>query len=94
VIAPQTPEEKARARLHAKVTAAAAAATAAGKHEGHWHLHRIALPVGPGDFTPYEALDYAEEELSLFGELLEHLAEALGPDHGRAIAQRGLEAGQ
>ena len=90
----QTPEDEARARLQARITAAAAAATTAGKHEGHWHLHHITLPVGPGDFTPYQAPEYAEEELSPFGELLERLAEALGPDHARAIAQRGLEAGQ
>jgi hypothetical protein len=93
-MAHRTPEEKARARLYAQVTAAAAAATAVGKHEGHWHLHFAALPAGPGDFTPYEAPEYAEEELSPFAELLELLAEALGPGHARAIAQRGLEAGQ
>jgi hypothetical protein len=93
VIAPQTPEE-AWARLHTQVSAAAVAATAAGKHEGHWHLHFAALPTGPGDFTPYQAPEYAEEELSSFGELLERLVEAFGPDHARAIVQRGLEAGQ
>jgi len=90
----QTPEDEARARLQTHATAAAVAAPMAGKHEGHWHLHHIALPSGPGDFTPYQALDYAEDELSPFGELLERLAEALGPDHARSIAQRGLEAGQ
>jgi hypothetical protein len=92
-MAHQTPEE-ARVRLHAQVTAAAAAATAAGKHEGHWHLHFAALLAGPGDFTPYQAPEYAEEELSPFAELLERLTEAFGPDHARAIVQRGLEAGQ
>jgi len=92
-MAHQTPQQ-ARARLHAQVTAAAAAATAAGKHEGHWHLHYIALPGGPGDFTPYEAPEYAEEDLSPFGELLQRLAEALSPDHALAIAERSLEAGQ
>jgi hypothetical protein len=92
-MAPQTPAE-ARARLQAQVTAAAAAASAVSKHQGHWHLHFAALPAGPGDFTPYQAPEYAEEELSPFAELLERLAEALGPDHARAITQRGLEAGQ
>jgi hypothetical protein len=92
-MAPQTPQE-ARARLHAQVSAAAVAATAAGKHEGHWHLHFAALPTGPGDFTPYQAPEYIEEELSPFAELLERLTEALGPDHDRVIAQRGLEAGR
>jgi hypothetical protein len=89
----QTPEEKARAILQARVTAAAAAASVAGKHEGHWHLHHIALPGGPGDFTPYEAPEYVEEELSPLGELVEHLTELLGLDHARVIAERGLEAG-
>jgi hypothetical protein len=92
-MAHQTPQE-ARARLHAQVTAAAAAASAASKHEGHWHLHYIARPADPGDFTPYQAPEYAEEELSPFGELLHRLAEAFSPDHALAIAERGLEAGQ
>jgi hypothetical protein len=90
----QTPQEKARARLLAQVLGAAAAAEAAGKHEGDWRLHHVALPAGPGDFTPYPVPEYAEEELSPLGQLLERLAEALGPDYARAIAQRGLEAGQ
>jgi hypothetical protein len=90
----QTPEMKARARLLAQVLGAAAAAEAAGKHEGDWRLHHVALPVGPGDFTPYPVPEYAEEQLSPLGQLLECLAEVLGPDHARAIAQRGLEAGQ
>jgi hypothetical protein len=88
----QTPEEKARARLQAQVTAAAAAADGAGKHEGHWHLHHIALTSGPGDFTPYEGPEFVEEELSPLVELLEHLAEILGLDYARVIAERGLEA--
>ena len=50
----QTPEENARTMLQAPVTSAAAAAPVAGKHEGHWYLHHIALPSGLGDFT-YEA---------------------------------------
>jgi hypothetical protein len=90
----QTPQEQARARLLAQVLGAAAAAEAAGKHEGDWRLHHIALPEGPGDFTPYPVPEYAEEELSPLGQLLERLAEALGPDHAPAIAQHGLEAGQ
>ena len=61
-----------------------------GKHEGHWHLHHIALP---GDFTPYEAPEYVEEELSPLGQLVEHLAEVLGMDHVRVIAHCGMEAG-
>jgi hypothetical protein len=81
----QPPQDKARPRLQAQVTAAAAAAPIAGKHQGHWHLHHIALPVGPDDSTPYQAPEY---------ELPERLAEALGPDHARAIARRGLEARQ
>lgn len=90
----ETPEEKARARLHAQVTAAVAASPRADKHPAHWQLHHIALTGGPGDFTPYPAPEYAEEELSPFGELLERLTEILGPDHARTIAQRGLEAAQ
>ena len=89
----QAPEEKARARLQAQVSAAASAAPVAGKHEGHWHPHHSALTVGPGDFTPYDAPEYAEEELSPLGELLGHLAEALGLDHARMIAEGGMEAG-
>jgi hypothetical protein len=94
----KTPEEEARARLHAQILGAVGAAGVApgmGRHPGHWQLHHIALPGGgPGDFTPYQAPEYIEEELSPFGELLEHLAEILGPDHAQAIALRGLEAGQ
>jgi len=89
----QTPGEKARAMLHAQVAAAAAAAPVAGKHEGDWHLHLIALASGPGDFTPYEAPEYVEEELSPFGELAAHLDEVLGLDHAQVIAERGIEAG-
>ena len=73
--------------------AAAEAAPGAGKHEGHWQLHHIALTSGPGDFTPYEATEDIEEELSPLGELLEHLAGPLDPDHARVITERGLEAG-
>ena len=90
----QTPQEKAWARLLAQVLGASAAAEAAGKHEGDWRLHHIALPAGPGDLTPYPVPEYAEEELSPLGQLLERLAEVLGPDYARATAQRGLEAGQ
>jgi hypothetical protein len=77
-------------RLLSHVSAAVAAAEAAGQHEGQWHLRPIALPDGPGDFTPYE---YAEAELSPFGELLGRLSEVLGPDHTQAIAEREVEAG-
>jgi hypothetical protein len=74
-MARQTPEEEARARLRDQVAGAAAAAPAIGMHEGHWSLHHIALPAHmPGDFTPVPAPEYAEEQLSLFGELLERLA--------------------
>lgn len=90
----QTPEEKARARLLAQVLGAAAAAEASGQHEGHWSLHHIALPRKmPGDFTKTPVPDYVEEEFSLFGELLGHLAEMLGLDHAQAITERGMEAG-
>ena len=92
-MAHQTPEERARARLQAQVTAAAEVSPGAGKHEGHWHLHHLALTSGPGDFTPYQAPDYIEEQLSPLGEFLEHLAEILGPDYARVIAERGPEAG-
>ena len=53
-MAPQTPEEQARARLQAQVFAAAAGSAATGTHEGHWSLHHLALASGPGDFTPYQ----------------------------------------
>jgi hypothetical protein len=53
----------------------------------------IALPGGPGDFTPYEAPEYVEEKLSPLGELVEHLAEVLGMDYVRVIADCGMEAG-
>ena len=91
-MAPQTPEEQARARLQAQVFAAAAGSAATGTHEGHWSLHHLALASGPGDFTPYQAPEYVEEELSPLGEFLEHLAEVLGADHARVVAERGLEA--
>jgi hypothetical protein len=53
----------------------------------------IALPGGPGDFTPYEAPEYVEQELSPLGQLVEHLAEVLGMDHVRVIADCGMETG-
>jgi hypothetical protein len=90
----QTPEQEARKRLRAQVTGAAAAAPARGLHEGHWQLHHIALPSGPGDFTPYPAPEYVEERIPPLRELLEHLAGMPCPGHARAIAWRGLEAGQ
>ena len=90
----QTPEEKARARLLAQVNGAAAVAEASGQHEGHWSLHHIALPRKMhGDFTRIPVPEYAEEELSPFGELLEYLAGALGLDRAQAIAERDIEAG-
>ena len=83
----QTPQEKARARLLAQVRGAAAEAS--GQHEGHWSLHHIALPREmPGDFTRIPVPEYAEEELSPFGELLEYLAGALGLDRAQVIAER------
>jgi len=84
----QTPQEKARARLLAQVRGAAAEAS--GQHEGHWSLHHIALPREmPGDFTRIPVPEYAEEELSPFGELLEYLAGALGLDRAQVIAEAG-----
>jgi hypothetical protein len=56
-------------------------------------VHHIALPGGPGDFTPYEALEYVEERLGPLGELVEHLAEVLGMDYVRVIADCGMGAG-
>lgn len=93
-MAHQTPEAKARARLQAQVLSAATAAPAMGVHESHWQLHHAALTSGPGDFTPYQAPDYIEEELSPLGELLEQLGELLGLDHGQAETGHELEAGQ
>jgi hypothetical protein len=37
--------------------------------------------------------EYVEEELSPFDQLVEHLAEVLGMDHVRVIAEHGMEAG-
>jgi hypothetical protein len=85
----QTPEEKARARLLAQVLGAAAAAEARGQHEGHWQLHHIALPRRPGDFTPYPAPEYVEEE---FG-ILALLGELLGLEHYLGAPGREREAG-
>jgi hypothetical protein len=86
----QTPEEKARARLLAQVLGAAAAAEARGQHEGHWTLHHIALPRGMrGDFAPYPAPEYVEEE---FG-ILALLGELLGLEHYLGASGREMEAG-
>jgi hypothetical protein len=64
------------------------------KHPGHWHLHHIVLPSrSPGDFTPYRAPEYAEQEFGMHEPLLEFLAELFTVDHAQAIAQRGREAG-
>ena len=51
------------------------------------------LADGPGDFTPYEAPESAEVELTPFRELLEQLGELVGLDHGQAVAEHELEAG-
>ena len=40
-----------------------------------------------------EAPEYVEDELSPLGELVEYLAEVLGMDHIRVIADCGMEAG-
>ena len=61
---------------------------------GHWYLRHIALPDGPGDFTPYQTPDYAEHAVWPPGAWLEALAEILGPNHAQSIARCGLEAGQ
>ena len=83
--------ETARTHLRANVEAAAAASP----DPGHWHSHQIALPGRmSGDFTPYRAPDYAEEELAVHEPLLEWLAGLVGIDHAAASAQQGLEAGQ
>jgi hypothetical protein len=89
----QTPEEEARARLQAQVSAASAVAEQSGVHEGHWRLHHTVLTSGPGDFTPYNAPEFVEEVLSPFGEWLEQFAELLGLEHGQAVAGHELEAG-
>lgn len=81
-----------RAHLRANVQAAAAG----DRHPGDWRQHFYALPEAPGDFTPVTAPDYAETGggIPLLGELREHIAEFLGPDHSKVISQRGLEAAQ
>lgn len=47
----------------------------------------------PGDFIRMPVPEYAEEELSPFGELLEYLAGAFGLDRAQVIAELGIEAG-
>jgi hypothetical protein len=89
-VPPPRDDKAARAHLQANIEAAADASL----DPGHWPLHHIALPGGPGDFTPYQAPEYAEHSLWPFGEWLEALADVLGPDHAQCIARRGLEAGQ
>jgi hypothetical protein len=54
--------------------------------------HRLAQGM-PGDFTRIPFPEYAEEERSPFGELLEYLAGALGLDRAQVIPERGMEAG-
>ena len=65
-----------------------------GQHEGYWSSHYIVLPREmPGDFARIPVPEYAQEELSLFGELFEYLAGVLGLDRAQVIAERGIEAG-
>lgn len=90
----ETSASQARARLHDQVTGAHEMAAATGRHPGHWELHCIALGHGPGDFTPHRPPEYVEQTLSPTAGLLELLAEPLGPDHVRIMADRGIEAGQ
>ena len=88
-----TSDDAARERLRGQVTAAAGQAAADGRHPGHWHLHYIALPSGAaGDFTPYRAPDYAEEEHAVHEPLLEWLAGLAGIDYAAAIGGRAAEA--
>jgi hypothetical protein len=72
-------------------------------------LHHIALPGGPGDFTPYQAPEYVGEQLSPFGDLEIFNARGYRTGGGRravlcrgheiprwhtqVIAQRRMEAG-
>ena len=85
----------AREHLAANVDAAGRASLAGGADPGHWQMHHIALPAGgPGDFTPYRAPDYAEEQHLVHEPLLEVLAGLFGVDHVSALRHRGLEAGQ
>ena len=88
-MAHQTPEERARATLQAQIAGAAAASPAMGVHEGHWQLHHIALPRGPGDFMPYPVPEYVEEE---FG-ILALLGELLGLEYYLGAPGREMEAG-
>ena len=89
-VPPPRDDTIARAHLYSNVQAA----MAGQRDPGHWYLHHIALPDGPGDFTPYSKPDYVERRLWPLGERIEALAEIFGPDHARVIARRGLEAGQ
>jgi hypothetical protein len=76
-------------------TASTDATVSSWRHPGHWELHHTALPGdGPGDFTPYRAPEYAEQEYRVHEPLLERLAELLTFDHSAAITQRGMEAGR
>jgi hypothetical protein len=78
----------ARAHLRANVQAAAGG----DRHPGHWHLHHIALATGmSGDFTPYRAPDYAEEERAAYEQFLEYLAGLLGIERAQGIERRGPE---
>jgi len=83
-------DAEARAHLRSNVQAAAGAAD-----PGHWEQHHHMLPSGaPGDFTPFRAPDYAEQQYGPHEPFLERLAELLTFDHAAALAQRGMEAGQ
>jgi hypothetical protein len=85
------PRDDAAARAHLEANVQAA-------RNGHWIDHLIALPTGgPGDFTPYDHPDYAEEETSLLGRLglLPEWLLELGADRRLAEhqAQADMEAG-
>ncbi len=89
------PRDDAAARDHLAANVDAAGHAHGDLDPGHWHLHHIALPDGrPGDFTPYRAPEYAEQQTGVHEPLLEWLAGLLTLDHAAAVAQRGLEAGQ
>ena len=76
--------DEARARLLAQVTAAAAAAPGAGKHLAHGHPRDVALPAGRGAVALYQAPEHAEEQLSVFSDLLGRLAGVLDPGHAQS----------
>lgn len=75
----------ARAHLRANVEAAASGAG----HPGDWRLHFYAVQDGPTDFTPFRAPDYIEADLTLWGQLIEHLGGVLSPDYRQLVEQGG-----